>query len=119
MGQGAVADNLHTVAGDEQTMPAAPEVVTATGTPHSGSQVTPAARIPCSKRGYERASQPKETLMSFLDKFKNKRDSTVGKAKETHGSATGNKSLQNEGKADQSKADLKSAGENVKDAFKK
>jgi len=57
--------------------------------------------------------------MSFLDKFKNKRDSTVGKAKETHGSATGNKSLQNEGKADQSKADLKSAGENVKDAFKK
>ena len=57
--------------------------------------------------------------MSFLDKFKNKRDSTVGKAKETHGSATGNKSLQNEGKVDQSKADLKSAGENVKDAFKK
>src|SRR5680860_1246644 len=84
-----------------------------------GSQVTPEARIPCSKRGYERASQPKETLMSFLDKFKNKRDSTLGKAKETHGSATGNKSLQNEGKADQSKADLKSAGENVKDAFKK
>ena len=31
--------------------------------------------------------------MSFLDKFKNKRDSTVGKAKETLGGATGNKRI--------------------------
>jgi uncharacterized protein YjbJ (UPF0337 family) len=41
-----------------------------------------------------------------------------GKAKEAVGSATGDKSTEREGKADQSKADLKNAGENVKDAFK-
>ena len=32
---------------------------------------------------------------------------------------TGDKTRENQGKADQSKSDLKQAGENVKDAFKK
>ena len=53
------------------------------------------------------------------DKVANKTDSAVGKAKEKLGGATGNQSLENEGKKDQSKADLKQAGEKVKDAFKK
>ncbi|MEO5708851.1 MAG: CsbD family protein [Nocardioidaceae bacterium] len=53
------------------------------------------------------------------DKVANKTDGLAGKAKEAVGGATGNQSLENEGKKDQSKADLKQAGEKVKDAFKK
>jgi uncharacterized protein YjbJ (UPF0337 family) len=41
-----------------------------------------------------------------------------GKVKETVGGATDDRDLQAEGQADQTKADLKKAGENVKDAFK-
>ena len=52
------------------------------------------------------------------DKIANKTDSTVGKAKEKVGDVTGNERLENEGKKDQSKADIKQAGEKVKDAFK-
>jgi uncharacterized protein YjbJ (UPF0337 family) len=53
------------------------------------------------------------------DKVANKADNITGKAKEKLGDATDNESLQNEGKKDQSKADLKDAGEKVKDAFKR
>jgi uncharacterized protein YjbJ (UPF0337 family) len=57
--------------------------------------------------------------MSAEDKSKNKTEKAVGKGKETLGTATGNESMKNEGKAEQGKADLKDAGEKVKDAFKK
>jgi uncharacterized protein YjbJ (UPF0337 family) len=53
------------------------------------------------------------------DKIANKGEGMLGKAKEGLGNATDDKDLQAEGKADQSKADLKQAGEKVKDAFKK
>jgi len=53
------------------------------------------------------------------EKISNKTDSVVGKAKEKVGDVTGNESMESEGKKDQSKADLKQAGEKVKDAFKK
>ena len=43
---------------------------------------------------------------------------TDDKAKEKLGDATDNRDLEAEGKKDQSKADLKQAGEKVKDAFK-
>lgn len=56
--------------------------------------------------------------MSAIDKAKNAVEDVAGKAKEGLGSATGDKSTENEGKRDQSKSDLKNAGENVKDAFK-
>ena len=56
--------------------------------------------------------------MSATDKLKNTIDDVAGKAKEAFGSATGDKSTENEGKFDQAKADLKGAGEKVKDAFK-
>jgi uncharacterized protein YjbJ (UPF0337 family) len=52
------------------------------------------------------------------DKAANKTDDALGKVKEGVGSATGNESMENEGKKDQSKADIKQAGEKVKDAFK-
>lgn len=45
-------------------------------------------------------------------------DKLAGKAKEGTGETTDDKSLKAEGKADQNKADLKQAGEHVKDAFK-
>jgi uncharacterized protein YjbJ (UPF0337 family) len=57
--------------------------------------------------------------MSGTDKAKNKVDEIAGKAKETLGRATGDKSTENEGRADQAKSNLKDAGEKVKDAFRK
>ncbi|MBA2574876.1 MAG: CsbD family protein, partial [Nocardioidaceae bacterium] len=42
-----------------------------------------------------------------------------GKVKETAGDKSDDKSLEAEGKGDQSKADVKQAGEKVKDAFNK
>jgi uncharacterized protein YjbJ (UPF0337 family) len=57
--------------------------------------------------------------MGTDDKAANKGEGMLGKAKETLGDATDNRDLQAEGKSDQSKADLKQAGEKVKDAFKK
>jgi uncharacterized protein YjbJ (UPF0337 family) len=56
--------------------------------------------------------------MSAIDKAKNKVDDIAGKAKELLGDATDDHRTENEGKADQVKANLKDAGEKVKDAFK-
>jgi uncharacterized protein YjbJ (UPF0337 family) len=56
--------------------------------------------------------------MSAVDKAKHVMDEAEGKAKEALGRATGDKSTENEGKGDQAKANLKDAGEKVKDAFK-
>ncbi|MRH93394.1 CsbD family protein [Nocardia sp. SYP-A9097] len=57
--------------------------------------------------------------MSAVDKAKNKADELAGRAKEKSGKATGDEDREAEGKADRAKADLKSAGEKVKDAFRK
>lgn len=57
--------------------------------------------------------------MSGTDKANNKIEDLGGKAKEGLGKLTGDRSTENEGKADQSKSSLKDAGEKVKDAFKK
>jgi uncharacterized protein YjbJ (UPF0337 family) len=56
--------------------------------------------------------------MGLDDKIGNKTEEVSGQAKEKVGSATDNRDLQAEGKADQTKANLKQAGEKVKDAFK-
>jgi uncharacterized protein YjbJ (UPF0337 family) len=56
--------------------------------------------------------------MTTADKAHNSAEQAKGKAKETVGKATGNDDLRDEGKADQVGADLKQAGEKVKDAFK-
>ena len=52
------------------------------------------------------------------DKIKHAAQEAAGKAKEAAGSATNNDELRAEGEADQTKADLKQAGDDVKDAFK-
>ena len=56
--------------------------------------------------------------MSATDKIKNAIEDVEGKAKEAMGKVTGAKDTEAEGRKDQSKADLKNAGEKVKDAFK-
>ncbi len=55
--------------------------------------------------------------MSAADKIKNGAEKLVGKAKEATGHVTDDDRLVAEGKADQAKADVKNAGEKVKDAF--
>jgi uncharacterized protein YjbJ (UPF0337 family) len=54
--------------------------------------------------------------MSAVDKAKNKVQDIGGQAKEATGRVTGDRSTENEGKADQVKAGLKDAGEKIKDA---
>jgi uncharacterized protein YjbJ (UPF0337 family) len=56
--------------------------------------------------------------MATADKAKNTAQRVKGKAKETAGKVTGNDKLQSKGKVDQKKANLKQAGEKVKDAFR-
>jgi len=56
--------------------------------------------------------------MSAVDKVKNTIDDAAGKAKEALGRITDDRDVQDEGKRDQAKSDLKQAGEKAKDAFK-
>jgi uncharacterized protein YjbJ (UPF0337 family) len=56
--------------------------------------------------------------MDAGDKMKNAAESAKGKLKEKTGDATDDRDLQAEGQAEKTKADLKQAGEKVKDAFK-
>ena len=57
--------------------------------------------------------------MGADDKMENAGEKLGGKAKEAAGKLTDNERLEAEGKGDQKKADLKGAGEKLKDAFKK
>ncbi len=57
--------------------------------------------------------------MSGGDHVKNAAEHAMGKAREAVGEATDNDKLKAEGKTDQTKASLKQAAENVKDAFKR
>jgi uncharacterized protein YjbJ (UPF0337 family) len=57
--------------------------------------------------------------MAKADKVKNAKQQAKGKLKEAAGKATGNDNLRAEGKNDQSVANLKQAGQKVKDALKK
>jgi len=56
--------------------------------------------------------------VGIVDKAKNAGQDAKGKSKEAAGKGTDNDRLEAEGEADQSKADVKNAGEKVKDAFK-
>ena len=57
--------------------------------------------------------------MGFSDKIENAKDDLVGKGKEALGDAKDDASLEAEGKAEETEADLKQAGEKIKDAFNK
>lgn len=56
--------------------------------------------------------------MGADDKIRNAAEEAGGKVKEGLGKATDNERLEAEGKADQVSADIKQAGEKVKDVFK-
>jgi uncharacterized protein YjbJ (UPF0337 family) len=56
--------------------------------------------------------------MSGIDKMKNKAQELGGQGKEHAGRATDNEQLEAEGRADQSKGNIKQAGEKIKDVFK-
>jgi uncharacterized protein YjbJ (UPF0337 family) len=56
--------------------------------------------------------------MSTGDKIDNKAEELKGKAKEGVGHATDDRELENQGKVDQAKGNLKQAGEKIKDVFK-
>jgi len=56
--------------------------------------------------------------MGLDDKIQNAAENAQGKAKEAAGKATDNERLEVEGRGDQASADLKQAGEKVKDVFK-
>ena len=56
--------------------------------------------------------------MGIGDKIENAVQNTVGKGKEEVGERRGDEDLAAEGRSDQTKADLKQAGEKIKDAFK-
>lgn len=57
--------------------------------------------------------------MATDDKIDNKAQEVKGKVKEGVGRATDDPNLEAQGKNDQSKSNLKQAGEKVKDAFKR
>ena len=57
--------------------------------------------------------------MGGKHKMENKAEELKGEVKEKVGDATDNEQWQAEGKADQTKGNLKQAGEKVKDAFKR
>ena len=57
--------------------------------------------------------------MGLDDKVKNKAEEAGGEVKEHVGKATDDKDLENEGRGDQASADVKQAGEKIKDAFKR
>jgi uncharacterized protein YjbJ (UPF0337 family) len=61
----------------------------------------------------------KENSMTAENKVKNAKDSAKGAAKDLAGRVKNDESLEAEGKADRAVADLKQAGEKVKDAFKR
>ncbi|MGI5243797.1 CsbD family protein [Dactylosporangium sp. CA-139066] len=54
--------------------------------------------------------------MSFEDKVEHKAEEVAGEAKERYGRATDNERLEAEGQADQDAANVKQAGDKLKDA---
>lgn len=56
--------------------------------------------------------------MGVDDRIQNKAEDLTGRGKEAAGAVTGNDSLKNEGKADQTKAKVKDKVEDVKDSIK-
>jgi uncharacterized protein YjbJ (UPF0337 family) len=66
-----------------------------------------------------RAPNREDFIMGAENKAANKVTEVKGKIKKKAGQATGDADLEAEGRAGESKGDLKQAGEKVKDAFKK
>jgi uncharacterized protein YjbJ (UPF0337 family) len=61
----------------------------------------------------------KSPLLGWTDKLKKKKDETKGTAKKQLGKATDDEQMERKGQIDQTKSNLKQAGEKVKDALNK
>jgi uncharacterized protein YjbJ (UPF0337 family) len=61
----------------------------------------------------------RESIMATENKAANKVTQAKGKIKKKAGQVTDDPDLEAEGQAEESKGDLKQAGEKIKDAFKK
>ncbi len=72
-----------------------------------------------SGEGVDLRTRARRLTVSAVDKIKNKLQSGKGKTKKEVGKASDDRSLEAEGKGDETSGNLKQAGENVKDAFKK
>jgi uncharacterized protein YjbJ (UPF0337 family) len=70
-------------------------------------------------RGYSGVGAREEDPMGRDEKMDHKLEELRGKAKETVGRATGDEELEAQGDRDQTKSNLKQAGEKVKDAFRR
>ncbi len=83
-------------------------------------RTTPGSVLPLGAEEHRRTwcRETKEDSVGIVDKAKNAGQDAKGKTKEAAGKSTDNDRLETEGKADQSTADVKNAGEKVKDAFK-
>jgi uncharacterized protein YjbJ (UPF0337 family) len=57
--------------------------------------------------------------VGIADKMDNAKDRLTGRAKETAGAATDDERLRDEGRGEQTEADVKDAGEHVKEAAHK
>ena len=57
--------------------------------------------------------------MATEDKMNNKVDELKGRTKEAVGEATDDERLETEGRTEQTKANLKQAGEKIKDVFRR
>jgi uncharacterized protein YjbJ (UPF0337 family) len=68
-------------------------------------------------RQWRASRQTEGALMGAGDKMENAAEEFGGKAKEAAGKMTDDEKMEAEGKADQTKANIKQAGEDVKDAF--
>ena len=68
-------------------------------------------------RQWRVSRQTEGALMGAGDKMENAAEEFGGKAKEAAGKMTDDEKMEAEGKADQAKANIKQAGEDVKDAF--
>jgi tRNA (adenine57-N1/adenine58-N1)-methyltransferase len=69
--------------------------------------------------GGQMAATGGDPNMGTDDKIENKGEELRGKAKEAVGKATDDEELEAQGRGDQAKADVKQAGEKIKDAFKR
>jgi uncharacterized protein YjbJ (UPF0337 family) len=66
----------------------------------------------------DQASTERDSIMGAENKAANKVTELKGKIKKKAGQVTNDEGLEAEGRAEESKGDMKQAGEKVKDAFK-
>jgi uncharacterized protein YjbJ (UPF0337 family) len=75
--------------------------------------------VPFHLVGRTRTIDEEEHTMGTKDRASNTAQDTKGRVKEAVGNITGNDDLKNKGKVDQAEAELKNAGEDLKDAVGK